>query len=318
MALIPVEQAQQRIFERVVVARPHGFEPGGLLDRPRDRGERAPQPIVGVRRFGDRARRQDHSDQVVDRLITVEFLALPGRGEVPPFEQFARRRDQNRPRPFAIGQLAPAQHPPQRRTRSGERMLEPAVERGIEEPALDFVRRDLEHRVDARRDRPLAQQVGAEGMNRADVRLLEFLQRGFQTLPRGGVEVMLVVAGALDRGPQAQLEFAGRLFGEGHGDDPIERREPACDHRDDPADQRGGLAGARGRFDNQRGSEIVLNPITDPLIGGERLGEQDRRCRRCAHRISRRRVKSASRACTPAVSLLRRTRICSYGPQTMR
>ena len=60
-----------------------------------------------------------------------------------------------------------------------------------------------------------------------------------------------VLAGALDLGPQPQLHLAGRLLGEGHRDDAVERAHPLADKRDDPTDQCGRLAGSGRRFDEE-------------------------------------------------------------------
>ena len=70
-----------------------------------------------------------------------------------------------------------------------------------------------------------------------------------------------LLARALDLGAQPQLQLAGGLLGERHRDDAIELGAPARDHRDDPADQRGGLAGAGRGLDHQRGIEVVADAI---------------------------------------------------------
>jgi hypothetical protein len=69
------------------------------------------------------------------------------------------------------------------------------------------------------------------------------------------------MARLLDLGPQTELEFPCGLLREGHRDDVVARRSPRRDHRDDPAHERGGLAGAGRRFDYQRRAEIAANPV---------------------------------------------------------
>ena len=60
----------------------------------------------------------------------------------------------------------------------------------------------------------------------------------------------------LDLAAKAELHLAGRLLGEGHRDDPVERAGTRPDQTDDPADQRGGLAGARRRLDEEGRPEL--------------------------------------------------------------
>ena len=81
-----------------------------------------------------------------------------------------------------------------------------------------------------------------------------------------GVAALAARAGPLEFLAQPQLQLAGRLLAEGHGDD-LDRssRAPGRDQRDDPLDQLGGLAGAGRRLDDQRGVEVVGDA---PAIGG--------------------------------------------------
>ena len=78
------------------------------------------------------------------------------------------------------------------------------------------------------------------------------------------------LARALDFGAQPQLQLAGGLLGEGHGDDSVELGAPARERRDDPADQRGGLAGAGGGLDEERGVEVVADAVAHALVGNSR------------------------------------------------
>ena len=147
-------------------------------------------------------------------------------------------------------------------------------------------------------------------MDRADARLLELGQRAGQPRALGG-GARAVAARALDLGAQPELEFAGGLLGESHRDDPVELGSRARQRRDDPVDQRGGLAGAGRGLDHQRGVEVVADAVAHALIGD--LPRHSVELCACAHRNSRSRSSAARRAggfCA--------TRISSYGPQTSR
>ena len=63
------------------------------------------------------------------------------------------------------------------------------------------------------------------------------------------------------------FSLARGLLGESHRHDPVELAAAAREHRDDPADQRGGFAGAGGGLDDQRGVEVVADTIAHALIG---------------------------------------------------
>ena len=130
-----------------------------------------------------------------------------------------------------------------------------------------------------------------------------------------------VAARAFDLGAQPELELAGGLLGEGHRDDSAELGAPARQHRDDPVDQRGGLAGAGRGLDDERGVEVVADAIAHALIGDLRARSLCRAVRHSsrfarnfgAHRSLRNRSSAARRAAGFSA-----TRISSYGPQTIR
>ena len=85
----------------------------------------------------------------------------------------------------------------------------------------DVFGRDLEHRIDARLDRALAQQIGAERMDRADARLFELRRARRSSRARSASSRIGSLARALDFGAQPQLEFARGFLGEGHRDDSV-------------------------------------------------------------------------------------------------
>ena len=161
-----------------------------------------------------------------------------------------------------------------------------------------FFRSNLEERVDPCLDRPLMKKVAAEGVDRADARKLQFLERAVQPIaflarrfrPR-----------LLDLAAEAQLHLAGRLFGEGDRDDPVERAGASADQPDDPTDQRGCLAGSRRRLDEEARAELGQDPAACLSVG--EIGHGDARTARSGSR----------RSCG-----FRAARRSSCGPQTTR
>ena len=209
----------------------------------------------------------------------------------------------DRARPGARRQIAPPQQPAHPLARLVEDSLEPSLERRVEHLARNVFGRDFEHRIDARFHRPLAQQVGAERMNRSDPRFFELLERQVETRAPFARRFR-ALARAFDFGAQPQLQLARRLLGERHRDDSRQLAAPRPDHRDDSIHQRRGLAGARRRLDHERDVEVVANPIAHRLVGYDsRIRER--------HGISRSRVSELSRA----FGLIRERR-SSYGPHT--
>ena len=89
--------------------------------------------------------------------------------------------------------------------RVGERLLEPAVEGAPEERAGDVLGRDLEERIDPRLDRPLAEEIAAEGVNRADPRLLE-LGSAASRCAAAGESGATASAHPLDLGAETELQ----------------------------------------------------------------------------------------------------------------
>ena len=111
-----------------------------------------------------------------------------------------------------------------RRTPSGgsfELLLQPAAERFVEQPLGLGLGEHGEQRIDPRLDRALAQQLGAEPVDRADVRFFEarerLVERDRRTSTFSGVRARRVECLA-----QTQLQLAGRLLGEGDGDDAVD------------------------------------------------------------------------------------------------
>ncbi len=273
--VVAAQQRQQRGLQRVVVAPAHGLQARRFVDRTRDLGERLAQPILRIDALGERAERADLFDQRIDLRIAIERLMAPRRVEVAPLQKLPRRGADDRPRTFAVETLTPAQETAQALARRSERLLEPSIEGAFEQFAGHVVGCDLEHRIDARIDRPLAQEIGAKRMDRADTRLLELAERTGEPLAFAG-GARGVAARALDLGAQPQLELAGGLLGERHRHDSAKLGAPARQRRDDPVDQCGGFAGAGRGLDDERGVEVVADTIAHALIGD--LLRRDRFC----------------------------------------
>ena len=140
-----------------------------------------------------------------------------------------------------------------------------------------------EQRVHARFHGPLAEQVGAKSVDGIDVRLLERLERMFEALSdllvgrRATGDRRTLV---FERLAQAQLELAGSLFRERHGDDPGHRRAARREDPQDAVDQFGRLARSGGRLDDERVVEGLDDgparfPIRDGNVRCHRQGHED-------------------------------------------
>ncbi len=190
--------------------------------------------------------------------VAIEALGPPPRpGVVPPFEQVAAGALQPVDRPGLVIVLAEVllrlapQRPPDPLAGMIQLALDPVGEGLVVEPIRLALGEHGEGRVDPRLDRPLAQQVGTEAVDRADVRFLEPLD--------GAAEVRGLGARRRGRQPRVlqhfaepQLQLAGGLLGEGHRDDLGNPGAAALDQPHDPPDQLRGLAGTGGGLDDQR------------------------------------------------------------------
>ena len=256
------------MLERIVVALAlRTFEARGFRNRPAYLVERASQPILGTSIGCDSGELLDVVDDPIDLAIAIERDALPRRIEVAPLAQGIRSRARDRTRPFSLNCVATPQQPAHSRPGLFQRFFEPSLECAFKKSGRDIFRRDLESGIDARLDRALAEQIGAERMDGADARLFEFRQRVEKIVALRIAERFLVVARALDFLAQSQLQLARSLFGKGHRDDGGQSRAPRRDHRDDAVDQLGGFSGAGRRLDDQRGIEVVPDAIAHALVG---------------------------------------------------
>ena len=163
----------------------------------------------------------------------------------------------------------PAQCPADTVGGVAERGLEPKVEALREEPLRFRLGQDLEPRIDPRLDRPLVQDIGAEPVDGANLRLLEVGDRLLETtLPAlrvdraaGGVR-RAGLSRPLEIFPEPQLQLAGRLLGERHGENLVHARAARRENIDDARDQLACLAGAGRRFDHQPFVEGVAYPLS--------------------------------------------------------
>ena len=189
----------------------------------------------------------------------------------------------------------------------GQGRLEPGVE-GLPENRLG-VRQHLEAGIDLRLHRPLAQQVGAEPVDGADLGFLEMGDGVLDVLGAGRAR-RRVPAGrrrstrALKPLPQAQLQLAGGLLGERHGEDLADLGRARRQHVDDAGDQLRRLPGAGRRLHE----EALAERRPDALA------------RRGVDQLGSRRHGSLRSTCrsTSFVSSLRRARTSSQGPHTAR
>ena len=244
-------------------------------------------------------------DDLVDLARPIEGRTRPRRREITPLRQVPRRLAQPIDGPLVAAEGAAAQRAAHAFRRIRQLFLQPAAERLVEQPPGRGLGEDLEQRVDPGFDRPLAQQVGAEAVNRADVRFLEPLERLVEPGPPLGAG-RRGRARAIETLAKPQLQLAGRLLRERHRDDLADVGAPFGEDRDDPADELGRLAGAGRRLDDQR----VVEGGRD-RVARRRVGRVRARCAVMA--CSSTRVRSPSRS-----AALRATCFSSSGPQTAR
>jgi hypothetical protein len=155
-----------------------------------------------------------------------------------------------------LDQGATAVDRPARRVGVVEEAVQQVVPLLLErECALELVE-DGEARWQAGLDREVEQDPAGEGVQRADRGVIESVERG-----RGEVGPVSLQARP---GPAAQL--GGGLLGEGDRGDGRDRHAGAHE-ADDAGHEGAGLARAGTGFDEQRGVEVVADPLPDTLVG---------------------------------------------------
>ena len=120
--------------------------------------------------------------QRLDVAMAIVRRPRPGRGVVAPLAEIARGPAQTLDRAVTLLLLRPPPHGPPKRspdavTRVRELLVQPGRERLVENAVGLCFGEDDEGRIDARFDRPLAQQLGAEAVNGADLRFFEVVDR---------------------------------------------------------------------------------------------------------------------------------------------
>ena len=234
----------------------------------------------------------DELREARERAGPIEALASPRGGEITPLRQLQSCAAQSLER----GVLVCLSHPrqaarPTERTpdtlgRVLETFFEPAGKRLIEETLGLPLGEHAEQRVDPCFDGTLAEQVGAEPVNGADVRLLEVLDGVLETRCGGGIarRAALLVQPL----PQAKLQLARGLLGERHGNDLVHARAPGREHQENPVHELGCLARTRRRLDHERFIERFGNEPAVRLV----QVSSDR-----VHGLPLRACRSASESC---------------------
>ena len=195
---------------------------------------------------GPRTRAASTSAASISRCAIEAGSRVHGAGEVAPLRELPGRPAQPIDRTIVVRRRRDRRSA--RRTPSGGSRAAPAASGRtlVEEARRGGLGQHLEERIDAGFDRPLAQQVGAEAVDGADVRLLETGQR-VDRAACASPERGRGAARAIEPLAQPQLQLAGGLLGERHRDDLSDRRPAFGEDRDDPPDQLGRLARCRRR-----------------------------------------------------------------------
>ena len=163
-----------------------------LVAGPPRRGGVEIQRIAQARRFArDRGERADARRQAIDLGRALEVGPRPRRREVAPLGQVPARRPQAVHGAVGVGVAAgtrPARAPQRAPHALGhllERGLEPRRKRLVVAAPRLVLGEDDEQRIDTGLDRILLEQVGAEAVDRADLRLFEAAERVVERLPLG-------------------------------------------------------------------------------------------------------------------------------------
>ena len=222
------------------------------------------------------AERADAVEQMVESRVARRSRSgrVHGAGMVAPLEQLPAGALQALDRRVVVFVLAEAAHrhaaqrSPHAFGRVVELALQPVGERLVEEPRRLPFGEHGERRVDARLDRPLAQQVGAEAVDGADVRFLEALH--------GALEARRAVAGR--RRPRACSSCSrSRSFSSPAAFSVKVTAtiwsmvaRPVVDEPHDALHELGRLAGAGGGLDDQRRVERVGDERAVAGVGDRR------------------------------------------------
>ena len=246
----PAQQTEHPALQAIVVAGPFPLEAPDPGVQVPDRTQFLPKPVLPVGRPVTGVRQlPDPAGQGVQERFPVEALSSPGTPVVAPFHEFPGGRAEPIQRRAEVGSLrdqGPLEGPGQTRRRVGQPCFHPLPKGPPEEAGRLILREFPEIGVDAGLHRPLSKQVRAEGVDGGDAGLLQPRHRPLQIpdlhrirgLPPSSVQSV----------PQTQLQFAGRLAGEGDGGDPVDACAAAGQDGHQAPDQLAGLARARRRL----------------------------------------------------------------------
>ncbi len=242
-------------------------------------------------------------DEGIDGVLAIERTDLPGSGEVAELDKRPSGAIELVDRPFVVPCLPPDETPHSRR-RIPEGLLEPTVEDSTVDTFGLILGRDLEQRVDACLERTLSEEVGAESMDGADVRLFELGEAALE--PRRHLVVARGAARAadfLELSPEPELQLTCRFLGEGDGGETRELAPAAAHHFDDAAHERRRLSRSRRRLDDECRVELLADRPSGGLVG---------------ERVRHVRFRSQLSGDSRGSFSLRRASICILGPQTGR
>ena len=144
------------------------------------------QAVVAFDRLADQiGKRLEARDVRLDRGRAVVRRAPPRRRVIAPLAQVAGGRAQALDRAvFCFVAKAPLDGPPQRTPhallRIAELRVEPRRKRLFKDAFRLRVGQHRKRRIDPRFDRPFAQQLGAEAVDRADLRFFEVMHGGVE------------------------------------------------------------------------------------------------------------------------------------------
>ena len=203
-------------------------------------------------------------DDRVELAFAIERLAAPRVIEVALLDELQARASQQIAGASRLAiAVALSQHAAHGFAWISELALEEALEGLVEETLLRGFVGGHEERIDARFDGALAEKLGAERVDRPDVRGLELADRLIE--PRAHF-VARVLARAFDFGAKSELHLARGFFRERDGHRRGERGFAAREEAEDARDELRRLSGSRGRFDDERRLEIAADRVARFLI----------------------------------------------------
>ena len=243
--------------------------------------------VARVRRRAERPRLHALLDELAPGRLGVERRLLAQRLEVALVDESAREAAQRgplAPRPLALEGDAALERVEEHVVAAAEPLAQPLLPRiGEERVGLRLVGH-AEARHDRALERPLLEDLRAEGVDGRDGRPLQRVEGDRRSLPLPGREPR-VGARALEPFAKAQLHRRGRVLRERDRGDLVEPGAAARHDRLDAVDEQRRLAGPGARLDDERRLVVASRALARRLVG-----RPARRVRhRAAHETSRRR-----------------------------